>query len=985
MSSGRKSSVALLATAVFAVAIPTFSSAVRAGNTWTGGHGTSTSWAQALNWSGGTLPTLGTTSELVFGSAGFARPVSFIGANTTVGALTFNSNVNTAAVAINLWGFPAGQAASTLTLGGTSAPGAINVDSGATQNITLGGTTSPVGSFALGANLSVNHNSSSSLLLVNRPFTGAFGVTKTGVGTFQSAAYHTFTGPATINGGRWIFSAFPVDAGTAGADLSASSSVVLDGGTMEVQGPNFTSFAKTFSIPFTVSAPSTLAYNNLNPSTSRILTLSGTAAFALNSDLTIANSSTYSATLANGINIQRTVTGTGRIIVSTQNNIASSTDSATLQRVQLTGDSPLWSGGLWVARGTAVINAPTNANPAGTGPITIGTTGSTFGAGLGFNQGVNISVTLNNEIIVRGGGFRIIRNNGEFSTFITLSGPVKLEGDVTIDHTLGSGRWLTLSGNISGPGGINVTRGGGAAAAGSGVRLSGTNTYLGATSVATTAALYIDGSVTSSINVATGALIGGEGSTTGNVTIGAGGTVSFDGTTTNHFTAAGTIDTTAGATTQITVQQAVPALSGTGIVVLEAGSLATNGVSDFSLVGRGSLSVVGSQLLYNYAGGDVVWAGANATNPSFWDINTTSNNFRLGGVNNFFFPQDNVLFDDTASNFNPAAQVAISAGTLTFDNSTNAYTVSLAAVSSTGIVKNGTNSVTLNNDNNVAGSIAVNAGTLVVNATLSYSGTATVAGGQLVANTPLRPVTGSLVVTGPGAAVLSAASTPLAGSGHTVAGEFASVSVSAGGSVTVSPFSRAANKASVLVTSALNLSGGTLDLGTSDMVVKGGAAGLATLQTYVADYLLSGGTNGLGSSSASPGAAPYTTLGVIANGDFGLPLFATFDGVAVDVNDALVKYTYVGDTDLNGILDATDFNAVLFGFTNGLGGWHNGDVNYDNAVNATDWALFIDAYTWYGTSGTPLGGGAAGGAIPEPAAVGLLFGGASVLLRRARR
>jgi hypothetical protein len=145
---------------------------------------------------------------------------------------------------------------------------------------------------------------------------------------------------------------------------------------------------------------------------------------------------------------------------------------------------------------------------------------------------------------------------------------------------------------------------------------------------------------------------------------------------------------------------------------------------------------------------------------------------------------------------------------------------------------------------------------------------------------------------------------------------------------------------------------------------------------------------GLGSSLAviGAGAHAYTTLAAVPNTDsFGLLRFATFDGLAVTATDTLVKYTYRGDTNLDGILDASDFNSVLSGITNALTGWDNGDLNYDGVADLNDWSLFLSAYTYYLASGTPLGSSSSpGAAVPEPASLALVATALPLLLRRRR-
>lgn len=50
----------------------------------------------------------------------------------------------------------------------------------------------------------------------------------------------------------------------------------------------------------------------------------------------------------------------------------------------------------------------------------------------------------------------------------------------------------------------------------------------------------------------------------------------------------------------------------------------------------------------------------------------------------------------------------------------------------------------------------------------------------------------------------------------------------------------------------------------------------------------------------------------------------------------LVKYTYFGDVDFNGAVDASDYNLIDFGFTTHLTGWAWGDADYSGGVDASD-------------------------------------------------
>ena len=70
--------------------------------------------------------------------------------------------------------------------------------------------------------------------------------------------------------------------------------------------------------------------------------------------------------------------------------------------------------------------------------------------------------------------------------------------------------------------------------------------------------------------------------------------------------------------------------------------------------------------------------------------------------------------------------------------------------------------------------------------------------------------------------------------------------------------------------------------------------------------------------------------------------FGPFGGVSVDGGDVLVMYSYAGDLNLDGRVDAQDYgvidNWVQFP---GTSGHANGDLNYDGVIDAVDYG-YID-------------------------------------------
>ena len=123
----------------------------------------------------------------------------------------------------------------------------------------------------------------------------------------------------------------------------------------------------------------------------------------------------------------------------------------------------------------------------------------------------------------------------------------------------------------------------------------------------------------------------------------------------------------------------------------------------------------------------------------------------------------------------------------------------------------------------------------------------------------------------------------------------------------------------------------------------------------------------------------------------------TWAGLPVDATTLLLRYTYYGDLNLDGRVDADDFALLDRGFSKHLTGWVNGDVNYDGTVDAADYLLTDRSYA---LNGNPLTPGflaareaqfgpayiaALEHAVPEPSAIALLTVATVAHMRRRPR
>ena len=203
--------------------------------------------------------------------------------------------------------------------------------------------------------------------------------------------------------------------------------------------------------------------------------------------------------------------------------------------------------------------------------------------------------------------------------------------------------------------------------------------------------------------------------------------------------------------------------------------------------------------------------------------------------------------------------------------------------------------------------------------------------------------------------------------------------------------------------------GGLIDLTNNDLRIH--SASLYDVTNQVATGFAGGtwnGPNGITSSLAAADSRHLTAVGVLLNNDgsgntiYGTPTGAgtnlgLFDGVNVQLNDVLVKYTYYGDANLDGAVDGSDYTLIDHGFASAgtLMGWQNGDFNYDGKIDGSDYTLIDNAFNTQGSTlgtnptaviaSTALQFAGGSSAVPEPTTLGLLGLGAIGALTRRRR
>ena len=185
------------------------------------------------------------------------------------------------------------------------------------------------------------------------------------------------------------------------------------------------------------------------------------------------------------------------------------------------------------------------------------------------------------------------------------------------------------------------------------------------------------------------------------------------------------------------------------------------------------------------------------------------------------------------------------------------------------------------------------------------------------------------------------------------------LNVAANASVVIS------NASSPIAITVSNISGGGIfDLTNNALVIHAG--NLNTITAMAAFGYNAGawnGTSGIVSSMAAADTKHLTAVAVIANDNgSGAPLYCTggvicttLDGASPTLDDVLVKYTYYGDTNLDGRVDASDYSKIDFAYlanqnssNPALTGWTNRDFNYDGVINGSDYTLMDNAFNTQG-------------------------------------
>jgi autotransporter-associated beta strand protein len=351
-------------------------------------------------------------------------------------------------------------------------------------------------------------------------------------------------------------------------------------------------------------------------------------------------------------------------------------------------------------------------------------------------------------------------------------------------------------------------------------------------------------------------------------------------------------------------------------------------------------TITNAPVLAVYIAPSITWDGQ--ADHTTWNTSAANWNYNSNSASTYANP-DFVTFDDTA----PANATSISLNTtvspylVTVNSNTNNYTISGsgAIAGKANIVKQGTSTLTISTKNSFTGGTTVNAGKLIVGVQNALS-----------TNSPLS-INGSAIV------------------------------------------QLASNTGLETFSSLAIASNATLDVVNNHILIDYGSG--SDPITAIAGYIKSGYNNGHWNGPGIISSAAQTpTDGLL----YGLGYADSADNVVSGLTSGQieVKYTLLGDANLDGVVNGSDFNILAANFNQSVTGWDQGDFNYDGLVNAADFNAMAANFN-QSVSGADVSAGdvaamdafaAANGLpvdVPEPVGFGLLALGAAALLHRRHR
>ncbi len=860
-------------------------------------------------------------------------------------------------------------------------------------------------------------------------FNNGVAVTNTG-GNINASGNSVIIGSATITGGTLNSASSQVifaEGATFGAlTISANSTVDVPGGL------NLTLNGSTLTNNGTIN----LNYNDTSLSTLQVdsnTLLTGTGSLTLDAPTTQAVIATgTSDTLTQ--DIHHTISGFGEITAQFVNNgtvdANISSETLTLLTSNMTNNATMeaTSGGILNIDGITLTQGSGGQVIANNATVDL-ISATLSGGSLSTPSGGVIQATGSSTDVLTGdptnsGTFNIVSGSN-----LSVSGNLTNNGTITVNNNDSSFSTLTFtSTTLSGTGTIVLNGATTQAVVAGTLSQSSTNAISGFGEI--TAALTNNGTVNTNVGSQTLTLL--TSNMTNNATMEAtgGATLSIDGITLTQGSGGqvvannSTVDLIGGAT-----------ISGGTLTTLSSGVIqATNSSTDLL---AGDPTVSGT---FDIVGGSNLGVSGNLTNDGTITVNNNDSSFSTMSFTGTTLSGTGTIV------LNGATTQAVVAGTLTQSstNTMSGYGEITAALTNNGTVDTNVIGETLtlltSNMTNNATMEATNGATLSINGITLAQGS----GGQVVANNSTVDLSGGATISGgtlttpSGGIIQTITSSTDALIGVTNSGTFnivggSNLTVSGGlvnnGTITVNSNSSStstltANSAitgsgslvinpNALVRFAVNTGGssqgsltisgnGQMDVNNNHFFINYGSGSdpVVTIYGYLKSGYNSGNWNGPGIMSTAA-ATEDATVGALK---YGIGWADGKDKIATGISSGTIelKYTLVGDANLDGTVNGSDFSLLAANFGLGVTNWDQGNFLFTSSVNGSDFSA-LAANFGQGDSGadasvTPADIAAldafavANGLpvpvitpVPEPACMAVTFLAASTLASRRRR
>ena len=987
---------------------------------------------------GGTLSSPSGTIQAVNSSTDILAGVTNNSTLDIVGASNVNVNGNLAdngSITVN----SNNSSVSTLNFssGTLSGTGTITLNSGATAATLAGTLTQSSGHTINGfgqiaANLTnnglVNANITSTTLEVD-------GTSMTNTSTMEATAGTLLltSGVSVNNAGGTILAS--------GTNVVVSSATVT-GGNLSSSGAVFLMQTATLSAP-TLTANSTMdiqgGFNvtltgssitnngsivlNFNQSSNSILQVNSTDVLTGSGTLTL-NSGGSTAVIATGTgdsltqDVHHTIVGFGEIVGSFTNNgtvdANVSGQSLTLMTSAMTTNALMeaTAGGTLTINGITLTQGTSGQLSAAGGTIALIGGATISGGTLNTSSGGVIQATSSSTDTLAS-----VTNNGTFNILgasnLSVTGNLSDNGLITVNSNNNSVSTMTFSGGtLSGTGAITLNSGSSAATlAGTLTQASGhtingygqitanlTNNGMVNATVATST-LFVDG--TSMSNAATMEATTGILAFSGGVSVNnAGGLIEANGNTVDLVGVAisgGTLSSPSG------VIQGINSSVETLTNVTNTSTLNIQGASNLNisgnLVDKGSI-VINSN---NNSVSTMMFSGGTLSGTGAITLNSGSSAATLAGtltqssghtINGFGqitanLTNNGLVNATVASNTLFVDGVGMSnAGTMEATTGILAFSSGVAVNNAGGVISANGNSVLLTGATITGGTL--NAGTVGITAVNSSSNTLAgvtitgqfgIQGASNVNTTGTTTNNGTITInTNSSSTSTLSAGGPLAGTGTVVinSGGQLSFGASVGGSTI----------------GGLTITGsGRLDLNNNHLFINYGSGPdpVSSIAALLASGYSAGAWNGNGIFSTAAQTNKSYGLGYADSADPGNP-------AGLSSGQIEVKYTLLGDADLNNVVNGIDFGILAANFNKAVSRWDQGDFNYDSIDNGIDFALLAANFN-KGASGAAAGPGAWSDPalvafaaanrlladVPEPGSTVLVGAGVVGMLARRRR